>query len=155
MSDFLNGLQRRSVEVGYLCIPMYARVDGSTTDVLWTATTNAEFPSSVSTARYRFPVDLRLFDEVRWQFFMRVGASAGSLQLKYATTAGVGTGTDIISGGASLACTGNTTIRDTGWNDLVAGAISDAVEILVDQTSVTIGSADLWRMVVEFRAKTP
>lgn len=148
-----TNLKRGGVEVGYYSINMFNRISNTGTDVLWASSGNAEWPSTTSTARYRFPVDLRLFDEVRWQFFVNVGANAGSLRLRYATTVG-GSTSDIISGGATLACTGTTAIRDTGWNDLDATAKSSAVEIAVLNVSVTLGNPDIWRMMVEFRAKS-
>lgn len=159
-----GNLQRHSVEVGYLCVPMYEFVSqaqyGTTpavnlSQIRWSATGGQEFPDG--TARRRFPLDLRHFDEVRWRFYVGSAGTTtnGAMKLQYSTTDLVAAGSliDLVSGGISLAVSAGQ--KDSGWNDLVSGAKVDGLYLGVVQTG-TVGTANrsLDRMVVEFRAKS-
>lgn len=157
-----TNLKRQSLEVGYLMVPMYEYVSedqyGTTpavnlSQIRWTATGGQEFPDT--TARRRFPLDLRHYDEIRWRYYVGNSGGTGSMKLQYSTTDLVSAGSlvDIVSGGISLTVTVGQ--KDSGWQDLVSGAKVDGLYMGVVQTgTISTANRSLDRMTVEFRAKS-
>jgi len=158
-----SSLQRQGVEVGYLRIEMYSYVTPAghvlPSTIQWTSVANDDFPRGTSSGRYRFAVDLRRYDEVRFSFYV-AGATllGGTLALKYATTiAGSTSGQDIASTAPTLATSGSPGYRDTGWIDMESGAQVDGLYItpVVADSPTLVNGTELVRITAEFRAKTP
>lgn len=150
-----SSLQRKGIEVGHLMLPLYVGLSsGSSPSWLTTGAGVKEPPKN--NERYRYMIDLRRYDEVRFHLWVEVvgGAVDQTFELGYSTTASGSLGS--IDGSSTTLDLTSLGEKDTDWMDLVSGAqIADAyIGIIQNSTGGFTPTFNVRRVTAEFRAKS-